>query len=327
MCRHVAYVGDPLRLQSALVEPPHGLVVQSWAPRRQRHGVVNADGFGLGWYADGDPVPARYRRSGPIWGDPCFADLARVITTRAFLAAVRSATTGTDAGVSAAAPYAHGRWLFSHNGVLHGWSSATGCPVASPAGGLAENRADGLAENRGEDRADGLAENRGEDRADGLAETARTGGDPYGQAGPCGTHRGAGAAERAVHLLAADLPAADLIGLAARCDSALIWAMVLGRLRAGAGLSDALTGTLGDLSAAGAAGRFNLLLTDGEEIAATTAGDSLCYRREPSGVTVASEPSDDDPRWREVADGSVLTATPRSVTIRSLTPAMTLAAR
>ena len=55
------------RSVALLIEPPHSLYRQSWAPRRQRHGTVNADGFGVGWYADGDPVPARYRRAGPIW--------------------------------------------------------------------------------------------------------------------------------------------------------------------------------------------------------------------------------------------------------------------
>ncbi|MEU3969190.1 class II glutamine amidotransferase, partial [Streptomyces pseudogriseolus] len=59
MCRHLAYVGPAEPLGALLTGPPHGLYRQSWAPRRQRHGTVNADGFGVGWYADGDPVPAR----------------------------------------------------------------------------------------------------------------------------------------------------------------------------------------------------------------------------------------------------------------------------
>ncbi|MFE0319543.1 hypothetical protein ACFW05_26140, partial [Streptomyces albogriseolus] len=57
MCRHLAYVGPAEPLGALLVGPPHGLYRQSWAPRRQRYGTVNADGFGVGWYADGDPVP------------------------------------------------------------------------------------------------------------------------------------------------------------------------------------------------------------------------------------------------------------------------------
>ena len=118
--------------------------------------------------------------------------------------------------------------------------------------------------------------------------------------------------------LTAGLPVADLLGLAARCDSALIWVMVLGRLRAGAGLAEALTGTLGDLAVSGVTGRFNLLLTDGASIAATAAGDSLCYRQTATGVTVASEPCDDD-GWQDIPDDSVLEATPESVIVRPLT--------
>ncbi|MEU0673508.1 ergothioneine biosynthesis protein EgtC [Streptomyces sp. NPDC006172] len=121
MCRHMAYVGEGSPLGALLVDPTHALYRQSWAPRRQRHGTVNADGFGVGWYAEGDPMPARYRRAGPIWADLSFADLARVVRSRAVLAAVRDATlSGADAE-AAAAPFAAGSWLFSHNGAVVGW--------------------------------------------------------------------------------------------------------------------------------------------------------------------------------------------------------------
>ena len=70
MCRHTAYLGPPATLASLLIDPPHSLYRQAWAPRRQRHGTVNADGFGVGWYADGDPVPARYRRGGAFGVSP-----------------------------------------------------------------------------------------------------------------------------------------------------------------------------------------------------------------------------------------------------------------
>jgi glutamine amidotransferase len=75
MCRHLAYLGAAVTLRSVLTDPPHGLQARAWAPRRQRHGVVNADGFGVGWYADGDPVPARYRRA--QGGPAADADAAR----------------------------------------------------------------------------------------------------------------------------------------------------------------------------------------------------------------------------------------------------------
>jgi gamma-glutamyl hercynylcysteine S-oxide hydrolase len=139
MCRHLAYIGPPATLRSVIIDPPYGLYRQSWAPRRQRHGTVNADGFGVGWYAPDDPVPARYRRPVPIWGDESFADVARVTSAAALLAAVRSATAGTDPGTAAVAPYAAGRWLFSHNWVLAGWpASAAGLAATLPAGALLE---------------------------------------------------------------------------------------------------------------------------------------------------------------------------------------------
>ncbi|MFI5955141.1 ergothioneine biosynthesis protein EgtC [Cryptosporangium sp. NPDC051539] len=133
MCRHLAYLGPAVTLHELLVEPEHGLYRQSWEPRRQRHGTVNADGFGVGWYAPGDLVPARYRRDRPIWGDPNLLDLARVIRSGAVLAAVRSGTEGMGFAEAAAAPFASGRWLFSHNGAVPGWpGSLHGLAAALP---------------------------------------------------------------------------------------------------------------------------------------------------------------------------------------------------
>ncbi|MFB7666635.1 ergothioneine biosynthesis protein EgtC [Kitasatospora sp. NPDC056138] len=126
MCRHLAYLGPPVAIGQLLLDPPASLYRQSWAPRLQQYGSMNADGFGVGWYADHDPVPARYRRAGPVWADPSFADLVRVVRTGALLAAVRSATDGCAAGEAAAAPFGAERWLFSHNGVLPGWPHQLG---------------------------------------------------------------------------------------------------------------------------------------------------------------------------------------------------------
>jgi glutamine amidotransferase len=245
MCRHLAFLGTPQPLGALLVDPPHSLVRQSWAPRRQRHGTVNADGFGVGWYADGDPVPARYRRAGPVWADLPFADLARVVRSTAVLAAVRDATEpGADAE-AAAAPYASGSWLFSHNGAVRGWPASL-----TP--------------------------------------------------------------------LAAALPAAELLALEARCDAALLWALVLNRLRAGDSLGQALADTVRETAEAAPGSRLNLLLTDGRAIAATAWGDTLWYLTEPGRTVVASEPFDDDPLWQEVPDRTVLTATRTEVLLTEL---------
>lgn len=124
MCRHLAYLGPEVPLRRLLMEPEHSLYRQSWAPRRQLYGTVNADGFGVGWYTSEDSQPARYRRTGPIWADQSFTDLTRVVRAGALLAAVRDATLAGADGEAAAAPFAAGRWLFSHNGAIPGWPQA-----------------------------------------------------------------------------------------------------------------------------------------------------------------------------------------------------------
>ncbi len=131
MCRHLVYLGEPVTLAEVLTEPPRSLYQQSWAPRLQRYGVVNADGFGVGWYpapavaaADEEALsPARYRRSVPIWTDANLTELSRAVRSAAVLAAVRSATTGTSQDECAAAPFREGPWLFSHNGAVRDWRS------------------------------------------------------------------------------------------------------------------------------------------------------------------------------------------------------------
>ncbi|WP_250029601.1 ergothioneine biosynthesis protein EgtC [Paractinoplanes maris] len=120
MCRHLAYLGPPVPLSRLLFEPAHSLSHQSWAPRDMRGGgTINADGFGVGWYAADGPV--RYRRATPLWSDPDLPGLAASVTAGGVLAAVRSATAGMPVTAPAAAPFAEGRWLFSHNGVVAGW--------------------------------------------------------------------------------------------------------------------------------------------------------------------------------------------------------------
>ncbi|MCG2623668.1 ergothioneine biosynthesis protein EgtC [Arthrobacter sp. I2-34] len=132
MCRHLAYLGNEAAIASVVIEPVRGLYRQAWAPRLQRYGTVNADGFGVGWYPD-DGAPARYRRAVPMWADRSFADIARVTRTRCLLATVRSATPGMPPDESAAAPFASGRWLFSHNGAVDGGTaSLEGLAAALP---------------------------------------------------------------------------------------------------------------------------------------------------------------------------------------------------
>lgn len=123
MCRHLAYVGEPVRLADLLLTPPHSLLRQSWAPCDMRGGgTVNADGYGIGWYAGVEPV--RLRRAVPMWTDAALPGLATTVSSGGVLAAVRSATVGMPVVETACAPFTHGPWLFSHNGVVRGWPAS-----------------------------------------------------------------------------------------------------------------------------------------------------------------------------------------------------------
>lgn len=136
MCRHLAYLGPPVPLASKVLDPPHSLLHQSWAPGDMRGGgTINADGFGIGWLdgdaavADGADVARRYRRATPIWGDVSLPDLAVSVRSGTILAAVRSASAGMAVTESACAPFAGGSTMFSHNGVVVGWPDSV-APLA-----------------------------------------------------------------------------------------------------------------------------------------------------------------------------------------------------
>jgi glutamine amidotransferase len=118
MCRHLAYAGPAMSLHDLLWRPEFSLVEQASAPRMQRHGRVNADGYGVGWYATGRPEPVRYRRNVPMWADNSFASVADSTASECVLAAVRSATVGTPVDESCAAPFTWAALLWSHNGVV-----------------------------------------------------------------------------------------------------------------------------------------------------------------------------------------------------------------
>jgi glutamine amidotransferase len=115
MCRHLAWLGQPRSLAELVLERPHGLLQQSWAPRRQAHGTVNADGWGIGFHTDQGQV-ARWRSVRPLWQETAFPSVAPHLRAGSVVAAVRSATVGMPIEESACAPFLAGGWLVSHNG-------------------------------------------------------------------------------------------------------------------------------------------------------------------------------------------------------------------
>ena len=116
MCRHLGWLGREVSVSSLVLDPPHGLRVQSYAPRRQKHALLNADGWGVGFF-DG-ATPRRWRSVAPLWGDVSFDSVAPALRSHCVVAAVRSATVGMPIEASATAPFTDGQWLLSHNGIV-----------------------------------------------------------------------------------------------------------------------------------------------------------------------------------------------------------------
>jgi glutamine amidotransferase len=246
MCRMLAYLGPPITLQWLLYDPPHSLHQQAWAPMQQQSGVVNADGFGVGWYDhDRRPEPARYRSARPMWADQSFASLAGVVSSSAVLAAVRSATPPSPTEESSTPPFAAGRWLFAHNGKVTGFRAGAGSRLRRS---LSEQR----------------------------------------DAGILGTS-----------------------------DSEVLFALALDRLDAGGAAADALADVVKTVDEQDG-GQLTMLLTDGEVLAAVTAGDPLHVLQGEHFVVLASEPFDDDPSWASLPDRSVVTARPGDVRSEAL---------
>ncbi|MUM19686.1 ergothioneine biosynthesis protein EgtC [Mycobacterium sp. CBMA271] len=210
MCRHLGWLGAPRSLASLILEPPHGLLVQSYAPRRQQHGLVNADGWGAGFFVDGGPH--RWRGARPLWGDASFASVAPVLNSGCVVAAVRSASVGMPIDESAAAPFTDGTWLLSHNGIV--------------------------------------------DR--------------------------------------------DAVGPVSGTESVVDSAVLAARIFA-AGMEN-LGETVRQVGSDDPKARLNILAANGNELIATTWGDTLSILEAADGVVVASEPYDDDPSWVDIRD-------------------------
>jgi glutamine amidotransferase len=117
MCRHLGWLGESRSVASLTLDPPYGLLVQSYSPRRQKHGLMNADGWGVGFF-DEHGVARRWRSAAPLWGDASFASVAPALRSGCVVAAVRSASVGMPIEASASAPFSDGRWLLSHNGLV-----------------------------------------------------------------------------------------------------------------------------------------------------------------------------------------------------------------
>jgi glutamine amidotransferase len=119
--------------------------------------------------------------------------------------------------------------------------------------------------------------------------------------------------------LAKSLPPATMMTLDAPTDSAFLWALVRERLREGLSAATALAGVVTDVRALAPRSRLNLLLNDGQNIAATTVSHALWFEQGKDHVTVCSEPLDPAAEsWQPVPDLSLLEATSAHCSVQAL---------
>ncbi|BAU07825.1 ergothioneine biosynthesis protein EgtC [Fischerella thermalis CCMEE 5330] len=130
MCRLLAYLGSPVSLEPLLYEPEHSLIVQSYQPREMLSGVVNADGFGMGWYhVQRDTEPFTYKNTLPIWNDINLSSLSRYVESGCILSYVRSATAGQALDFSNCQPFQYQRLLCIHNGRIENFRQTLYLPI------------------------------------------------------------------------------------------------------------------------------------------------------------------------------------------------------
>src|SRR5215813_12519021 len=118
MCRWIAYRGETIPLEQYVTAPAHSLVVQSQRALEST-AATNGDGFGMGWYSE-HAEPGLYREVRPAWSDENLRYLCRHIRSHLYFAHVR-ASTGTPITRPNCHPFACGRWLFMHNGMIGNW--------------------------------------------------------------------------------------------------------------------------------------------------------------------------------------------------------------
>jgi glutamine amidotransferase len=116
VCRLIAYLGEPVSPHDLVFGGSHSLLRQSWAPKQLLSGTVNADGYGVVWYAHGRA--ARIAEARPIWYDEELPDTLSAVRSSCVVAALRNATPGLPVDRSGLLPLVHDRWCFVLNGFV-----------------------------------------------------------------------------------------------------------------------------------------------------------------------------------------------------------------
>lgn len=117
MCRLFALrANDVTKIYESLVRAPSSLLHQSVCDRR---GQCHDNGWGIGWYEGRQPV--RERGAASARDDPRYRAVAEAVRAETALGHIRKASVGSVSEANTH-PFAHGSWLFAHNGTLEGFA-------------------------------------------------------------------------------------------------------------------------------------------------------------------------------------------------------------
>ncbi len=119
MCRLLSYLGSSIQLDQLLYKPEYSLIKQSYQPREMTVALLNADGFGVGWYHPEKSVyPYTYKNILPIWNDTNLPQISRYVESKCILSYVRSATPGLAVDLGNCQPFTYENLMFLHNGFI-----------------------------------------------------------------------------------------------------------------------------------------------------------------------------------------------------------------
>ena len=148
MCRLLGYLGQPVLLDRLISQPDHSLIVQSYQPKEMTAGLLNADGFGVGWYhPTRETEPFSYRNTLPIWNDVNLQSLSRYIESGCVLANVRSATAGLATDLSNCQPFRYASIMGVHNGFIQNFRRTLYRPMRDRLSNLAYEFVQGLTDS------------------------------------------------------------------------------------------------------------------------------------------------------------------------------------
>jgi glutamine amidotransferase len=114
-------MGPELLLADLLYRPNNSLILQSYKARERKE-PLNGDGFGVGWYAPAvAETPGVFTSISPAWSNQNLRRLSEHVKSPCFFAHVRAASPGMAVSEANCHPFAHGRYLWMHNGTISGF--------------------------------------------------------------------------------------------------------------------------------------------------------------------------------------------------------------